>query len=449
MLIWVGIYDLDVDAVKMIVKSFLEVFPDATMWESIPGGDYLMVGFNGPLQLDYSIFKSRLGDARVRQDLARVGLDEPEKLIARLIMGPGELREFSAGVPLHSDDRRQLELRVPRLAYYSDFRQKVLATMKSLQQYRTSPEPYLQFSHNQDRNDLAAIDRFSRNGRLIIEGSTLLVSGTELERGISLLEQAYQISPEDFTTRDSLYLYYYEKARMALVQGQTQAAMDYFSRAWQYSPKGSLIPAVVGYYYLENQDLQQASLWAARALAQNPYNSLAWMLRGRTELAQGRPELAFKSLARGLEYFPRFENSTKPPQVAQIFANLKSSNIRAEILFYMGESLRAQGKPGPALGYYVQAETVNPDYYQTLMAGGKIFLELGQAESALKRFQKAEKLNPELPEPHLLKAFALEQMPGRKQEAVNELNSALKLAPRDWPERATAEEKLSRLLTGQ
>jgi len=449
MLAWVEIYDIDLESFRMIARTFINVFPEATLWESIFGGDYLMVGFNGPLRIDYSALKSQFANPRVRFDLARVGVGQPEKVAAKLVMGPKELAEFAGRGPLHSDDRRQLELDVPRLAYQTSFQQRIFPTMKALEQYRTSPEPYLQFSNSQDKSDLAAIDRFSMRGKLLMNAVILMVSGADVEKGVAMLEEAHRMDPEDSLAQESLYAYYSEKARTALVQGKAQAAINYYSQAWEYSSKGSLIPAVVGYYYLENNDFQQASLWAARALAQNPYNSLAWMLRGRIELMQGRPDLAFNCFSRGLENFSRFERTLKPAQISQTFNSIMPVNIRAEILFYMGEASRLQGKTPQALGYYVQAETAKSDYLDALMAGGKIFLDLGQAESAWKRFQKAVELKPENPDAHLWKALALERMPGKKQDALNELNKALQLAPRGWPERSRAEGKLSRLLTGQ
>ncbi|MFH1463345.1 MAG: hypothetical protein ABIO70_03060 [Pseudomonadota bacterium] len=83
---WVQLYSLPPDALRSLVATFLEVFPDAWLVETIPGADALL--------LAAPAFPADLGV-------------EP-------LLDPAGLRRFAAGARMNTDDRPWVELEAPR-----------------------------------------------------------------------------------------------------------------------------------------------------------------------------------------------------------------------------------------------------------------------------------------------------------------------------------------------
>jgi spermidine synthase len=103
MLQWIG--DRDEEHYKLIMRTFLDVFPEATLWS----GGTLMVGAIAPLRISRDAVERQLADAGLRLALARVALDSYDALLARYTAGPDEMRSFVGNGPLLTDDRPLLE----------------------------------------------------------------------------------------------------------------------------------------------------------------------------------------------------------------------------------------------------------------------------------------------------------------------------------------------------
>jgi spermidine synthase len=103
MLQWIG--HRDVSHYKLIMRTFLQVFPHATLWAD----GSLMVGSLEPLRLSRSRYEQRLRDPEVLFGLSRVRLDSFEALMRRYTAGPDEMLRFVGDGPILTDDRPLLE----------------------------------------------------------------------------------------------------------------------------------------------------------------------------------------------------------------------------------------------------------------------------------------------------------------------------------------------------
>jgi spermidine synthase len=91
---WVQLYGLAPSELRTLVRTFTAVFPQAWLYETLPGADALLIG--------------RLGD----------GPAPPiEPIPPRL--GPAGLKRLSVGGQLNTDDRPWVELRAPRSQHYN------------------------------------------------------------------------------------------------------------------------------------------------------------------------------------------------------------------------------------------------------------------------------------------------------------------------------------------
>lgn len=103
MLQWIG--HRDDTHYKLIMRTFLRVFPHATLWAD----GTLMVGSLRPLRISREAYERQIGDADVRFAVSRVRLDTLETLLSRYTAGPDEMRRFAGDGQLLTDDRPLLE----------------------------------------------------------------------------------------------------------------------------------------------------------------------------------------------------------------------------------------------------------------------------------------------------------------------------------------------------
>jgi spermidine synthase len=89
---------------KLIMRTFLTVFPNATLW-----GSDLLVGSKSPLHLERAAFERKLQDPAMRAVLESVGLGSFEALLSRYRAGPDELTQFLGPGPILTDDRPMVE----------------------------------------------------------------------------------------------------------------------------------------------------------------------------------------------------------------------------------------------------------------------------------------------------------------------------------------------------
>ena len=90
---------------KLIMRTFLDVFPHTTLWAD----GQLMVGAKQPLRLARAPFEAKRARAETRAALDEIGLDSFETLTSWYVAGPDELRRFVGDGPLLTDDRPLVE----------------------------------------------------------------------------------------------------------------------------------------------------------------------------------------------------------------------------------------------------------------------------------------------------------------------------------------------------
>jgi spermidine synthase len=100
---WVG--HREATQYRLIVRTFMEVFPDATAWMN----GSLLVGSRGPLEIDTTAFARKLENPRIREALSDINLGSVDALLAAYTAGPAELRAFTGPGPVLTDDHPRLE----------------------------------------------------------------------------------------------------------------------------------------------------------------------------------------------------------------------------------------------------------------------------------------------------------------------------------------------------
>ncbi|MGK7345122.1 MAG: fused MFS/spermidine synthase [Candidatus Nitrospinota bacterium M3_3B_026] len=110
---WIPLHHLSERDFKMLVASFVEAFPHASMWYT--KWDAIMIGSPGPVPLDMGLVRRGMKRPEVAQSLEEIGVQNEYQLAASYMMGRGALMDFVKGAAPLRDDRPVVEFSAPKV----------------------------------------------------------------------------------------------------------------------------------------------------------------------------------------------------------------------------------------------------------------------------------------------------------------------------------------------
>jgi spermidine synthase len=113
---WLQSYSMSKRDFRMVVRTFVNVFPHAQLWE-LDRSNFLLVGSRLPIQVELDEFLRRFRQPEVWADLFRISIREPADVLGRYIADRSKLVPWSEGAALHTDDNSLLEFSAPRYLY--------------------------------------------------------------------------------------------------------------------------------------------------------------------------------------------------------------------------------------------------------------------------------------------------------------------------------------------
>jgi spermidine synthase len=141
--VWLHAYGLTLEDFRLIVRTVGSVFPDCTLWETIPGGDYVLLGSReGASDLVSTIAAREWPGGEAAASLAAAGIRSKEEALSVLFMDRAATKAFGEGgdaKDLHTDDRLQLEFRAPRTAFSP--RGAAIVSPETLETFRSAGDP--------------------------------------------------------------------------------------------------------------------------------------------------------------------------------------------------------------------------------------------------------------------------------------------------------------------
>ena len=101
---WFHLYNMPLDDLRSLLRSFVEVFPSAALWQ-LNEGDLLITGF-----ADDRLPRSLADVPRAAAaDLSLAGVTEPGLLLTLYVMRDADLKQFAGAAEANTDDRPLLE----------------------------------------------------------------------------------------------------------------------------------------------------------------------------------------------------------------------------------------------------------------------------------------------------------------------------------------------------
>ena len=141
MLQWLPFHLLSEEELKMTARTFLQVFPHASLWFSFQRNYFLLVGTQQPLSLDFQRLVSLISQEGIQQELEPLGINDAYDVLACFMMDEETLSGYVAGARLNTDNHPYLEFE-PSIAYFliEEYIEKNISAIAPLRQ---SIWPYL------------------------------------------------------------------------------------------------------------------------------------------------------------------------------------------------------------------------------------------------------------------------------------------------------------------
>jgi len=118
---WLPFHLLSDAEMRMTARTFMEVFPHTTVWLSPLRHHGLLVGTSEPLRIDWSALERKLERPGVREQLAPIGVTEPQDVLAGFVMGEERLADYVERARINTDDHPYLEF-TPAWSYFLTLR---------------------------------------------------------------------------------------------------------------------------------------------------------------------------------------------------------------------------------------------------------------------------------------------------------------------------------------
>ena len=270
--IWVHT-NMSPDSFKSIIRSFSEEFPFVSMWESIAGDDYLLIGSEEEYGLSYEKARQYLSSETVGRDLYRIGINNVPDLLSLMIMSRKKLLEFSASAPLHTDDNSLLEFNAPEYVYKDE--RAVL--VRQLTPFIEMEPGFVNFSETDaDTREkvMAKLLKLQRSESQIED----IKKKAELER---LLDQAVE----------------------AFNVGDISGALKSYQKILILDPEHVMTYYNMGNIFLELKLADQAESAYQSALQVNPFYVFGSIGLARLHVFSGQPDKAIKVLRDTLKWY--------------------------------------------------------------------------------------------------------------------------------------------------
>jgi spermidine synthase len=274
MCIWMHT-NMSPESFKSISRAFLSVFPNVTMWESIVGDDYLLIGSQQPYSLPYEGVRRLVRDPVRGRELKRLGISSVRDVMGLLVMDQNELRKFSEGAPVHTDDNSLLEFGAPEYIY-KDERQVIVRQIT----------PHFQV--------LPSLLRFEE---LDEEQSELI------KTQIGTLERSeVQVKEIRRKARIDQYL---DEAVAAVGRGALEKAVELYMKILEQEPEHILTHMNLGNVYSVVQEFEKAEAAYQKTLEVNPYYVFGAVSLAKLYLKTNRRDRAVEALQKVQEWLPR------------------------------------------------------------------------------------------------------------------------------------------------
>jgi spermidine synthase len=281
---WIHSRGLSVEDLCVVLRTFLDAFPEVVVFETIPAGDYLLIGCDRRISVSASRLAEKMAGSKVRSSLERIGMATPAGLLSTFIAGREELVAFAGTGPLHTDDNGYLEFAAPRSLLDRRAAEEQGRRLLSLSGSPVDRIDLGSVDAAEGQSFLAELESRLQARRLVREGAVSLRQG-DSARAEELLSAASESLPGDPFVRDSLLMMKLDRARRLFDEGRTgPRVVALAEEALRIDPTDGKPQELLGYLALAQGDLANSVSFLEESVRLRPHNWLAWMNLGVAHL---------------------------------------------------------------------------------------------------------------------------------------------------------------------
>ncbi|HUT52908.1 MAG TPA: fused MFS/spermidine synthase [bacterium] len=374
---WIDVYNMDAANLSLFLRTFADVFPHVTLWETGLQADYVLLGTNEPLMIDYQDLKHRRDDPRIAAALDPIQADALG-ILTRFVMDERVIHEIVGTGPLHTDDRRQLEFDMPKSAF-SLYVERLPGLINKI------------FSHHVDAGrmikppegeagkillaELKQADRM-RDQIMDFELARFSSGSDEKEviaRTLALIAATGGRYPCLAVSKD-LAAYLSTYAGKLHNSGDDQAAEAILAQSFELDPNRGLPAAAIANYRLNTGDLAGARQWAEKAVKSFTTNLPAYDVLARVARKRGEQEKEELYRRKALAIWPQSVNNRialarvldERNQEAEAYALLRGvladDPDNADAHFFLGIVLYKARQWDPAERHFKKALALDPGH---------------------------------------------------------------------------------------
>jgi len=300
-LIWIGAYDMDAYTVRMLLRTFNEVFDNCTMWESKPLVDYFVIGSKKPVEIDLEEFIKKGSRPKVAGDLKRINVNHPRELFARFMMGPQTIKQVSGKGTVHTDDRRQLEFMLPKIKKKPGKQRmdEIVFSVLAAHEPATAAvgavdEKYEELFADYHLNRSIYYRTFHK--RVTAPEAEDQNSALRIQNWYNLIHRCDGAFPAEFA-EEHLSMLLYRRAKGFFKQGMTEEGVSDLKEAFRLDPENSNAAGMLIAHYNQRGQTETAVAWARKALQAVPRDPFALTVVAEYERARkeyGKAEYLFR-----------------------------------------------------------------------------------------------------------------------------------------------------------
>lgn len=109
---WIPLHTQSNEDTRMLIATFLRVFPNASLWWT-ESGETLILGRMNDAPLTAGHFQAPMSNIRVARSLDQIGIDTPEQLAAHFLLDSEGLQALAGDASVMTDEFPVIEYRVP------------------------------------------------------------------------------------------------------------------------------------------------------------------------------------------------------------------------------------------------------------------------------------------------------------------------------------------------
>jgi len=286
---WVQLYSLSEQDLKMVIRTFQEVFPQTTVWTLEPGmKDLALIGFPEKEKINLGLVEERFRKEKIFNDLKRIDLGDSSQIFSYFLLDSQAASKFAAGRLLNTDEHPILEFSAPK----SFYAQTISSNLKALADFQSQPMQILLEVNPEEEIILEKEFEIRKN---LIEAE-IRFREEKYQETASFLEKALVLDPSREDVRKRLVDVYFEVGKGLFRKGQNEEAAEYFQKIVELDPENASAYTFLAEVHIKKGELSEAEELLEKAISIDSSLATAYMDLGivygeKKEFAKAEEEL--------------------------------------------------------------------------------------------------------------------------------------------------------------